>query len=239
MNIAIVEDEEEERKLLRSYLERYSKENGVSFVVDEFPNAIIFLENYNAKYDIVFMDIEMPHMNGMEAAERLRKIDDTCTLLFVTNMVKYAVNGYAVNALSFMVKPVKYAAFVMQMRRAVKDVMMRKNDVVAFKTVDGIRRISASDILFAEVNRHTVFIHTASNTFKVYGSLSEFMEKVGAWHFLKCNVCYVVNPKHITLISGDTVTVGEDIKLKISRPRKKEFLEQLADFFENTDGGRK
>lgn len=235
INVAIVEDEEEVVSQLKGYLERFSAENEIGFEIFAFNNAVVFLENYKPKYDIVLMDIEMPDMDGMTAAERLRRYDKNVTLIFVTNMVQYAVKGYEVGALSFIVKPVKYSPFSMHMLRAVRDVGARKDDYVTVNSKNGVCRISAAEIMYIEVSGHSLRLYTAKEAKEIYGSLSEMEAKLTKYHFLRCNVCYLVNPKHISLISGNTVVIN-DVSLQISRPRKKEFLRRLVDFFEKNEG---
>ena len=93
MRIAIVEDEAEQRELLRSYILQYAEETRRSFEVVTFSNGVDLLEGYTPQYDIILLDIEMPGLNGMEAAERLRLVDGDVVLMFVTNMAQYAING--------------------------------------------------------------------------------------------------------------------------------------------------
>lgn len=105
-NIAIVEDSKEATDVLKSYFDRFSEEMGARFNVVCFDNALDFLENYSSAFNLVLMDINMPHMDGMEASHRLREIDNNVTLIFVTNMAQYAIRGYEVGATDFIVKPV-------------------------------------------------------------------------------------------------------------------------------------
>ncbi len=102
MRIAIVEDEESATQELRVLFARYGKENNMEFSLDTFPDALKFLASYRADYDLVMLDIEMPFMNGMEGAEKLRKLDPYVPIVFVTNMRRYAVAGYKVNAIDFI-----------------------------------------------------------------------------------------------------------------------------------------
>lgn len=111
VSIAIVEDNEKERAYIRSCLDEISKQEEIPLHVEEFSSGTAFLGNYQPVYDIVLMDIEMPVMNGMETARMLRKIDETVLLLFVTNMSQYAVQGYDVDALDFIVKPINPYSF--------------------------------------------------------------------------------------------------------------------------------
>ena len=111
INVAIVDDDEKVADMLRSYLERFSKENDIEFQAESFGCAVDFLSAFTDRYDIVFLDIELPDMNGIDAARKMREIDGTVALIFVTNMRQYAINGYEVNADDFIVKPVPYFDF--------------------------------------------------------------------------------------------------------------------------------
>ena len=101
--IAIVEDNRAAMEKLQGYLERYAQENNEKFDIASFGDALAFLDSYRRIYDMVFMDIELPFINGMEAAQRLREIDKQVVLLFVTNMAQFAVKGYEVDALDYLV----------------------------------------------------------------------------------------------------------------------------------------
>ena len=118
IRIALIEDESEAKDLFMTNLDRYSKEHGVEFTVAHFCNAMTFLESYKPVYDIVFMDIKMPDMNGLDAAHRLRQLDPSVILIFLTNLSQYAVRGYEVNALDFIVKPISYYVLVLKLERA-------------------------------------------------------------------------------------------------------------------------
>ena len=106
--IAIVEDDKTQAASLKEYLLRYAAENGEAFAVKTFSNAVIFLEKYTAVYDVVFMDIKMPYLNGIAAAHKLRELDKGVLLFFITSLTQYAIRGYEVDALNYIVKPVEY-----------------------------------------------------------------------------------------------------------------------------------
>ena len=108
INIAIIEDNAADANLLRSYIDRYFAETDKSYKVEVFSDGFNFLSNYSGKCNIAFFDIEMPHIDGMQVARRLRAVDSEVSIIFVTNMAKYAINGYEVSALDFIIKPVEY-----------------------------------------------------------------------------------------------------------------------------------
>lgn len=108
IHIAIVDDEQKQRDLLCGYLERYRQESGRQLRVTAFADAETFLQGYQPDFDIIFMDIQLPDRDGMTLSKKLRETNRTVILIFVTNMVQMAVEGYSVDAMDFIVKPVNY-----------------------------------------------------------------------------------------------------------------------------------
>ena len=119
LKIAIVEDKQMEAQQLISHLDRFSQDRGEALQCHWVDNAVKFLEDYQWQYDIIFMDIQMPGIDGMRAAERLRAVDSTVVLIFVTSLAQYAIQGYSVGALDYILKPVNYPALALKLQRAV------------------------------------------------------------------------------------------------------------------------
>lgn len=231
INVAIVEDDDLVSSQLKEFFNKISAEYGKEFSVNIFKNAVVFLQSFKSQFDIVLMDIEMPHINGMDAAVKMREIDDIVTLIFVTNMQQYAVKGYEVKALDFIVKPVYYETFAMKINRAMREVAARQNDFITVKSRIGVVRIAISDLAYVEVARHNLTFHMVDGTVEARGNISDVESELAKYHFLRCNVCYLVNPKYIKKIAGNTICII-DRQLQISRPKKKKFLENLARYFE-------
>ena len=103
LNIAIVEDEPAHAEVLRGFLQRYAAERGEEVAAEVFPSGLDFVSDYQPRYDAVFMDIEMPHMNGMDCAFKLRERDAEVPLVFVTGMAQYAVKGYEAGAIGYKI----------------------------------------------------------------------------------------------------------------------------------------
>lgn len=224
-NIAIIEDERNAAQLIRSYLDEYSKSSGEQFTVYEFSNAVRFLENYTAKYDIVFMDIELPDMNGMEASRRLRMMDKDVILIFVTNMAQCAVSGYEVEAFSFIVKPATYNNFVMKLERALTRLKNSGDSAVYIRNKTFSKRVNTSDLKYVEIRSHNVIWHTVHGDINSTGTLKSIQAQLGS-NFACCNQCYLVNLKFCSEVSGDCVKVGDET-LHISRPKRAEFVRAL------------
>ena len=218
LKAAIVEDDDRAAAELKRYLRRYADETGAKIDADVYGDALSFLAAYSG-YDIVFMDIELPDYDGMRAAKKLRETDKTVVIVFVTNMRRYAVEGYEVGALDFMMKPVGWQSF---------RTLMGKAEKVVYSNRDA-KLLDAKEIYFVEVTRHHLVFHTVSGDYDMYGDLVSMEKVLPERSFARCNSCYLVNLRYVRAVEGDTVNVS-GYELKISRPKKKEFLQRIAGY---------
>ena len=170
-HIAIVEDEEEFRGQLQEYLRQYEKENQLSFQISVFEDGTEILENYKNEYDMILLDIQMPKLNGMDAAEFIREKDEDVVIMFITNMAQYAIRGYSVGALDFIMKPITYYTFAMKMTRAIKRVEKKAQKHLVLNLPDGIKTLEIKQIYYVEVQNRMLYYHTASEVVVVRGTL--------------------------------------------------------------------
>lgn len=230
INVAIVEDNNIEASQLAGYLERYQKEHNFKMDIIHFKDADSFLINYRQGYDIIFMDIELPNINGMDAAVKIREYDKKVFLIFVTNMAQFAVKGYQVDALDYIIKPATYQSFVFSLEKALRLIRLNDDTIITVPQSDGIRRIFSRDVIYIEVADHKLSYHTEREIIYGFGSLSALEERLKAEHFMRCNSCYLINPKYIESVSGYTVRMKNGDSLKISKPRKKKFMLELTEW---------
>ncbi len=224
IHAAIVEDTDEDAKALHNHLLRYAKEKGIAITVRRFHNAIAFLDPYQAAYQLVFMDIQMPYMNGMDAAHRLRELDPDVLLIFTTNLSQYALAGYDVQAANYLVKPLRYHEFSLKLEIALRRLTIVEDNLITLRTDMGIIRISPSSIRYVEVAGHHVTFHTINGDVVQYGSMSSAAAMLDKRGFSLCNRCYLVNLQYVKAIKGYEVLLDNG-SLRISQPRKKEFLQ--------------
>ena len=228
MHIAIVEDDPATRAQLAEYIQRYTRQYGTTFQVDTFADGDEIAENYRPVYDILFMDIEMKHLDGMETARRIRERDGGVLIVFITNMAQYAIRGYAVGALDYVLKPVPYFAFSQQLQKALGQLEKRERHYLAVAVDGGMRRLDAAEIYYLESEGHKVHFYTEKEDFVVPGTLKNYEEKLVGRAFARCNSGYLVNLAQVQAVQQNTVEVGP-YELQVSRPRRKAFLAALAD----------
>lgn len=234
-NIAIIEDNTTAQRQLKEYLARYGADKGEQFSCYTFGSAEQFLTDYRPDYDIVFMDIELPGMDGMDAARRLRDIDGDIVLVFVTNMAQFAVGGYEVGAFDFILKPLTYSSFFLKFTRIMQRVQSTDDAPIIVRGKQYIKKVFAASILYVEIADHNVVYHTASGNVETRGTMRAVEEQLKGRNFALCNQCYLVNLRYVGEIRDNSVKVGTDW-LAISRPKKKSFLQAVNDYY--TSGGK-
>lgn len=173
LKIAVVEDQTEVRESLCQFIRQYAGEQGLQAEVEPFADGAVIAEGYQPGYDIIFLDVEMPRLGGFGAAERIRAVDPDVVLVFVTNMAQYAIKGYEVDALDYVLKPVSYGAFCTKLSRAIQRVQRRKGGQVALQlSGGGMQLLDTGDILYLETRNRMLYYHTATQEYAVRGSLA-------------------------------------------------------------------
>lgn len=231
-SIALVDDDKEDRETLKAYIARYFNENGGEYAVAEFADGSELLTNYAPKYDIVFLDIDMEKLNGMAAAKKMRATDESTAIIFVTRMAKYAIKGYEVSALDFIVKPVEYYSFALKIKRALDYCDANRKNYVHLKVSGNEVFINEADITYVETLGHYLIYHTKKGEHKILGTLKSAEEALSPGNFALCNRCYLVNLRYVVSIAGNILSLGDE-ELVISRYKRKSFIEALAGYWGN------
>ncbi|MCD8293906.1 MAG: LytTR family DNA-binding domain-containing protein [Clostridia bacterium] len=230
--VAIIEDEKYAADNLQGFVEKYGAEKGQTFSIQIFGNGVDFITDYTANYDIVFMDIELPMMNGMDCARKLRELDARVALVFVTNMVQYSVKGYEVDATGYVVKPVEYFSFSLLMDKIMDRIRYANENYVVVRNNDSMVRIMLTDLIYIEVMDHYLIYHASDgNEYRQLGKIKDQEEQLSGYDFFRCSNSFLVNMRYIKSIDGSNICLLDGNMLPISRKRKKDFLTALNSYF--------
>lgn len=223
LQIAIVEDDRCNREQLNEYILRYGTEVGENFRVSCFTCGDDLLKQYDSRFDLVLMDIEMPGADGMQTARRLRQLDDQVVLVFITNMVQYAIQGYAVQALDYILKPLSYLSFKMRFARALGRIDRQKDAQVLLDCHGRQIRLPVRSICYVEVQQKQLCYHTEQGEYTLRGTLKSAEEALATFPFAKGNHWYIVNLAHVTEIGVKSLWV-DGTELPVSRGCRQELL---------------
>ncbi|MBE6942419.1 MAG: response regulator transcription factor [Ruminococcaceae bacterium] len=233
MYIAIAEDDPQCIRMLQDYLRRFGEKEGIALRVCAFSSGPELLDAYNPQWDLILLDIEMPLMDGLTVAKHIRRKDDRVMLMFITKMAQFAINGYEVAALDYVLKPVSYPMFHAKMKRVYAIWQVQRCRSVVISCNGSARKLSLDQLYYIEVFSHTLTYHTVEGSFSATGSrtIRQLEQQLAADSFFRCNQCYLINLKFVESIDGDRIHMTNGKKLSVSRGRRKEFLHALMRYW--------
>lgn len=229
LRIAVVEDDLDMNELIQSYIRQYQQEHQQQINIAVFYNGCEIAERYDPVYDVILLDIEMPEMDGMEAARRIREQDPDVVLMFITNIAQYAVDGYSVGALDFVIKPLDYYGFSLRLTRAIDRAKRRADDRILLNMPGRSVLVDVRGIYYVDIQNRMLCYHTEQGDFTLRGTMKVAEEQLIPHHFAKCNYWYLVNLRHVTEVRKDTVIVA-GTELEISRRNRPAFLTALTNY---------
>lgn len=233
IRIAVAENSPEEMARMTDYLERYRQEHELVFQVSCFADGADLMEYYQPVYDVIFLDIEMPNMDGMATARRIRNVDAEVILVFVTHMAQYALKGYEVRAMDFLVKPLEYEAFAFRMDLLLQRVSGQNERELLLSNRNETRKISVDRLIYVEANKHKMCFHTESGVFETNCTMKWVEEQLEGADFFRCDHGLLVNLRYVTWVGQNELLAGGN-RLKVSRPKRKQFMQALADYLGGT-----
>lgn len=226
--VLLVEDRDDEAATLTAHLARLAVERGVALPVTRLHSAVEFVAERHPA-DLILMDIDLPGINGMEAAEDLRAHGDGTPLVFVTSLAQYAVRGYQVDAVDFMVKPVAYGDFALRMGRALRVVERNARRTLAVSTSTGVRVLDLRDLAYVELVRHDLVYHLADGSeVRSRGSIRALLETLPEESFVQLSQGTVANMAHVAVVLPDAVELDDGTRLYFSRSKKRDGLARLS-----------
>lgn len=227
-DVAIIEDNVSDRDTLINNLMKYGSLHDCGFQISDYASGEAFLRERNRNFDIVFMDIQLLGIDGIETARRFRQHHPVTILILVTNTEHYAIRGYDVNANDFILKPVRYVSFENKLTKAIAaSVAAASEEKIAVNLKEETRLIPLKNIYYIEIAQHELIYHTTMGNITAYGSLNKIESAIQNSSFARCCSWYLVNLNHVEGIYNDEIKLYTGELLHISRGKRKSFLEAL------------
>lgn len=239
MKIAIVDDLKSDRDILNEKLNQYAKCNNIKYELTDFSSAEEFLEDFEVgKFQIVFLDIYMDKITGMDAAKQIFKTDSLCKIIFLTTSEEFARQSYSVNAVYYLIKPIEDEEFLHAM-----ELCKLKPDynvpMISIKKNGSVHSIETELIYYIDVYQHTTRIHLYNNVIELYTNFSEFIAPLKSdRRFSVCSRGIMVNFQHVKDIENDCFMMNNGEAVLISRRNKRNIQEQWYGYTYNSLGDK-
>ena len=233
IRIAIVDDE----KVIREQIKKLIEKKQTDCEIDTYGTGEDLLQA-NSVYDIIFLDIQMNGMNGIDTARALRQKADNTVLIFITGVKEYVFDAFDVAAFHYLIKPIEEHKFSEVYERAVLEVGKRKqqtNGQLFVKTRNRNATFNQSDILYIESRAKKVEIHTKTDTVEAYAAIGE-LEKQLVGSFYRCHRGYLVNMAFIMEYGNDSITLNNGETIILSKDKYSEFVKVYMRYLKNGGG---
>ena len=215
LHVAICDDEAAFVQHLSQLLDRYAQETGTELKISTFGDGADLTDPYDPTLDLIFLDIQMGIMDGLRTAQRIREMDGQVSIIFLTTLAQYSLEGYQYQATNYILKPLQYIRLKAEMD---KFLARRQKEPDPF-------------VVIAKDAGRTLLCHTQEQNLISYRTMKEMEAALGDKGFARCHTSYLVNLFYVkgvhklelTLITGET--------LPISQPKRKTFLAQLTDYW--------
>ena len=217
MRIAICDDKKKCRETIIEYVTPYINEEN-NIIYEEFESGESLLSSYNdadQTFDIIFLDIEMHGLNGVQIAEKIRELDKNAILIFVTNHINFVSDTFRVGAFQFLVKPIKEQDF----KRALEQHKIGHH-VYTIKYKENTFAFEVKNILYIEVYNRHLRLWANEGQYEFAGTLMAEEKKLSPYNFVNCHQSYLVNMNYIKRINPNSILLKNGTELPVSKSKR-------------------
>jgi len=232
VSIIICDDDEYIRSQLKDFLLTYIRQRQLQAELSVLGSGQELRSKDLSQTDILILDIQLGSENGIEIARKIRRTNESLLIIFITNFVQYAIDGYEVNAFHFLQKPILYERFEQVVGDAISRVTAAGQEMVCVKNTAGIHKILVRDIIYCETNKGHVMIHLSGGQVIVcFSSMASLERMLRKFHFFRCHTAFLVNLGYVKNWFPKDVMMTDESLIPVSKYRKKEFMEVLTDYW--------
>lgn len=231
IHIAVCDDERDFVAHLSELLTRYAEETGEEMKVTAYYDGMELIEGYDTTIDLIFLDIQMKLVDGLRAAERIRQMDEKVGIIFLTTLTQCTLEGYKYQAADYIIKPIKYVRLKAEMDQWIR--RNRKNDSPAIVVANdaGKYKVYLRTLQYVETFNRNLLLHTDQEKIVCYKSMKEMEQELTGQGFVRCHTSYIVNLFYVKGVNKLEITLVTGETLPISQPKRKLFMEQLAEYW--------
>ncbi|WP_373599919.1 LytR/AlgR family response regulator transcription factor [Paraclostridium bifermentans] len=230
LKIAICEDESSQRTKLKEYINKALTENtNKEYEIIEYERGEAILEDYPRGVDIIFLDIQMDNINGMDTARKIREFDENVEIIFITGVWEYVQEGYEVRAYRYLIKPVEFENFQKQLCLCINEIEKNSKSYMITTYKGDTNKIAISSILYIETEGRNTIIHTINETYKSNVGINKLERELENKTFVRCHNSFLINLEHINKIDSSSVKLY-NYEVPVSRHKMKELKLRFTSF---------
>lgn len=227
LKIALCEDDQLQRELVKNYIDRSLLNR--NYEIFEFKSGEELISNYPQKLDILFLDIQMEEVNGMDAAKKIRTFDNNVEIIFITGIWDYVQEGYEVRAYRYIIKPIDFNSFKTQLNLCIKEIENQKRPSIVVTYKGEVNKIDIGSIVYIETDNRNTLIHTKEKSYRSNMGISKLEKYLEGSTFFRCHNSFLINLEYINKIGQDSVFL-EEYEIQVSRHKMKELKIQFTSF---------
>lgn len=231
IHIAICDDEKDFVAYLTGLLNQYATETGHEIKVTAYYDGMELIEKYDTTIDLIFLDIQMRLVNGLRTAERIRQMDTKVGIIFLTTLTQYGLEGYKYQATNYIIKPIKYARLKEEMKQWLERHRQDDSPFIVVVNDAGKFKVFLKSLRFIETFNRNLLLHTDQENIICYKKMKELEAELVQHGFVRCHSGYLVNLFYVKRIEKLDIILTTGERVPISQPKRKEFMERLADYW--------
>ncbi len=232
MRIAICDDNNDYINIIENYIEKLNKSNAECDAFESGESLVSAYIDNNERYDVIFLDMEMKKLNGIETANKIREIDEHTIIIFVTSHTEYMKDSFKCSPFRFLVKPVEYSEF-QEVFHDISTKLKKQRKTFTFTENKTRVRLFCDDIIYCESQDHWIRIYTKDQAYKVCKTLTDLHESLDKEMMYRVHKSFVINFQFVKSMKENVVQLYHcDRLIPISRSYKKAVIEEYTNFIE-------
>lgn len=228
MRIAICDDEIDVANIISKSIINISHKLMTKPNIDIYNNGYELLDIYHSQYDVLFLDICLPGINGYELAKKIRQTDETVLIVFLTSVSDYVYDAYKINAYRYILKE-NFSKEIYNLLVSIEKNIKKEHNYILTINKHGCKKILCDDILYITSNLRKIIIFTNKESYSTYGKLSDFEKNLSQYNFIQTHQSFLVNAKYIKTLTSENIILDNNITIPISKARTSQIKKKVME----------